>query len=273
MSVRPFRVGIALLCTAVLSVPALAQEPAQPRIEGSTMIFDGGERLDLEKQEIILQGTICLQQGPIELFACAPGGKDHESIVVLQCNPQNLHLALLALGLRDRTELGGGGPKFPGDPERPVGDRVLVEIEFERDGKTQRHRAEDLVLNMAEKKPMERAGWVFVGSAFDDEKDPETGKPTGRKLYLANRYRSLMTTYHDPTTLIDNPTIDGGDDDLFWANPERLSAPGTPCKVILRAPSPEEAAEMEKAEAAVAARAQETPKDGSGETPGEAEKR
>lgn len=247
---------IALLALAALATPALRadDEQPQPKMEGKTLVFDAGERVDLEKNEIVVQGTICLQKGPIELFACAPGGKDHESIVILQCKPQNLHLALITIGLRDKTELGGGGPQSLGDPARPVGDRVVVEVEFEKDGKTERHRAEDLILQVVENKPMDRAGWIFSGSDFAPELDPESGKPTGRKIYLANRYRSIVTTYHDPTTLIDNPTVEGGNDDLFVANPAALPAAGTAAKVYFRLPTPDEVKEMEKAEAEVAKR-------------------
>lgn len=237
------------------------ETPAQPKVEGNTLVFDGGERLDLEKQVLILQGRICLQKGPIELFACAPGGKDHESIVLLDCKPQNVHLALISLGLRDRSELGEGGPKYLGDPTRPVGDRVVVELEFEKDGKTQRVRAEDLVLNLASNQPMDRAGWVFTGSSFAPELDPETGKPTGRKVYLANRYRSLITTYHDHTTLIDNPTLDGGNDELFVANSAALPPAGTAARVFIRVPTEEEAREMERLEQEVAKRYESAPED------------
>ncbi len=243
------------LILAILLSPAIrAQEPAQPRVEGNTMIFDAGERLDLEKQELVIEGTFCLQKGPIELLACAPGGKDHESVLVLKCKPQNLHLALIALGLRDKTELGGGGPKYLGDPTRPVGDRVVVEVEFVREGRTERVRAEDLVLNGLENKSMDRAGWVFAGSSFAEEEDPETGKPTGRKVYLANRHRSLITTYHDPTSLVDNPTLEGGNDDIFYANPAVLPAPGTPAKVCFRLPTEAEIKEMGAVEASVESR-------------------
>lgn len=247
----------ALLLAALGFSPASGQDSAEPRIEGNVMIFDAGERLDLARQEIAVEATFCLQKGPIELLACAPGGKDHESILVLKCKPQNLHLALISLGLRDKTELGGGGPQVLGDAAKPVGDRVVMEVEFEHNGKKTRVRAEDLVLSYIDGKPMARAGWVFAGSSFVDESDPETGKPTGRKVYLANRYRSIVTTYHDPTTLLDNPTLEGGNDDIFGANPDVLPAPGTVATVILRLPTEAESKEMAEIEAAVDARVKE----------------
>jgi len=248
---------IAVGSTVLAQEPAPAGEEAgRTRVEGRTMIFDSGERLDLERSEIVVEGQICLKQGPIELFACAPGGKDHESVVVLRCKPQNLHLALISLGLRDRAELGGVGPKYLGDPTPPAGDLIVVEVEYELDGKVVRHRAEDLIVNVRQGRSMARAGWVFAGSSFAAEEDPETGKPTGRRIYLANRYRSIVTTYHDPTALVDNPTREGGNDDMFVANGELLPAPGTRAKVYFRLPTPEERKEMQAVAAQVEAEAE-----------------
>ena len=56
----------------------------------------GGVTLDVAKRRIEISGEICLAEGPIELLACARGGKEYESIITLDCKPSDLQAALLA---------------------------------------------------------------------------------------------------------------------------------------------------------------------------------
>jgi hypothetical protein len=49
-----------------------------------------------------------------------------------------------------------------------------------------------------------------------------------------------MTTYRDPTTLLDNPLFDAVDDSLYMANYMVLPDMGTKVRVILRGPSESE---------------------------------
>ena len=44
-------------------------------------------RIDKEKKIIELDGRICLEEGPLELFACAEGGKEYESVVAIKGDP------------------------------------------------------------------------------------------------------------------------------------------------------------------------------------------
>jgi len=183
-------------------------------------------RIDKEKKIIELDGRICLEEGPLELFACAEGGKEYESVVCIKGDPWQLHLALLLLELKP-----GGGPQYQGDPTKPFGDTVIIEIQWEQDGKTIRKRAEDLVYDTRRKAAMPHVEWVFVGSKF--EKDPD-----GNNYYVANRDRSIVTVFHDPYTVIDNPLKAGGDDTVYVVNTKAVPPKDTPVVLIIR-PAPE----------------------------------
>lgn len=213
------------------------------------VVIDQGVTLFLEEKRVEVEARVCVRRGLLELFACAEGGKDHESAVVLYAKPQSLHLALVLLGLRDKREMGGGGPQQIGDPTAPKGDRVLVFLEWvDKDGKTHRHRAEELIKDQRTEKTMPLVGWTFSGSEFVEEVDPDTKKPTGRQIYCANRERSVITTFHDPTAILDNPLTTGGDDSIYYSNEEVLPESGTRAKLIVRVPTEEELRQIEAAE-------------------------
>jgi hypothetical protein len=156
----------------------------------------------------------------------------HESVLVLDIVPYHLQVALLLLGLEP-----GGGLEYQGDPRTPTGDPVEVWVAWDRSDSTNgpsvavRHRAEDLIYNIAAKKPMQRTHWVFVGSEIVN----------GR--FMAQIEQSLITTYHDPFTILDNPLPTGGDDTLYVVNEQVVPERGTPVRVTIKAIHQEEARE------------------------------
>jgi hypothetical protein len=110
---------------------------------------------------------------------------------------------------------------------------VVVWVEWkDREGRTVRHRAEELVLNVKTKKSMEQTGWVFVGSRFVPD------ETSGKEVYAAALTGAVITTYHDPTTVLDNPAPTGEDDTLFAANQAILPPAGTPVQVVVEPEGP-----------------------------------
>ncbi len=179
----------------------------------------GSVILNRDKGEIYINGEVNMQSGMIELLACAWGGKQHESVLVLDVVPHHLQVALLLLGL----EPGERKLEYQGDPGAPEGDSLEVWVEWKQDRKTKRVRGEDLVYNISQKRAMKHTHWVFTGSVIYD----------GR--FLADEDKSIITTFHDPLTIIDNPLTTGGDDTIYEVNKELVPKVGTPVKVILKA--------------------------------------
>ena len=202
---------------------------APPLVEnlGSGRYRIGSVELDRAASEIYLTGEVNMDSGLVELFACGPRGKLHESVLRLDVSPHHLQVALLLIGLTP-----GGGVEFQGDPSIPTGDPVEIWVEWEvaadGDGEatTVRRRAEDLVYNMAADAPMARTPFVFVGSQVVDG------------VFVAEVEQSIITTYHDPYTILDNPLPTGGDDTLYAANYGVVPARGTPVRVTLKAVPP-----------------------------------
>lgn len=174
-----------------------------------------------------VSGWVNMQSGLVEVFACAPEGKMHESVVVLDCVPSGLHAGLLALGLEPGTPVEHG---TEADYKPPTGDEVIVEVRWQGpDGRLHTARAEDWIWNAEEERTMPHVAWIFTGSFMQSV----TGDPQDA-TYGADYVKSLVTTYHDPTTILENPLAQGRDDTLYYVNEKAVPAGGTPVTVMFR---------------------------------------
>jgi len=173
--------------------------------------------LDKTSQTLHLPACVNMQDGMIELVACANGGKLHESIFRVPIEPRDLQLGLLLLGLKHK-----GGVRFQGDSTLPEGDQVLIFVE--KDG--QRRRVEDYVWDRKRLAPMERTGWVFSGSKFLNGE------------FGAQLTRTLITTQHDPYTILDNPLPTGVDSDQYEVNGKVTPPVGTSVTLVIQAVRP-----------------------------------
>ena len=200
---------------------------ALPEIADRKVISRRGARLYPEERRIEVDGEICLDEGPIELLACARGGKEYESIIALDLQPSDLHMFLLALGLKPAPA--DAGPRFQGDPEHaPSGDPVNIYVRFETEDGPKTYRSEDLVWNQIDQRLMCRTHYVFLGSRFVQE--PQTG----REIYWANRELSVVTVFRDPMSVLDLPLEIGADDRAFVVNTDVVPPVGTEVTLIIK---------------------------------------
>ena len=205
------------------SWPVFAQEPdssATPPIVklSSTTYKIGNILLNIEDRVVHFPGQVNMNEGIVELLACAPGGKTHESVLVVNIIPYHLQVALLLLGLNY-----GDNIEYQGDPNTPLGDSVEVWIEWQGINQEFRVRGEDLIFNLASKKTMTHTHWIFSGSRIING------------TFMADREGSIITTYHDPHTILDNPLPGGGNDELYVVNSKLVPSKGTPVEVFVKA--------------------------------------
>lgn len=178
----------------------------------------GNITLNSRTNELLMPGKINMDKGIIELLACAPGGKVHESVLIIDIVPYHLQVSLLLLGLNY-----GGGVAFQGDSSIPKGDSVEVFVKWtDEENNTKFYRGEDLVFNLKDSSVMKKTHWVFTGSKVIDG------------LFVADAEKSLITTFHDPFTILDNPSPDGAYDDFFIVNEKIVPPKGTKVEVIIK---------------------------------------
>ncbi len=210
------RTGCLLLLLAALPVgcrllreDAARLPPPDPKPLGSVM-------LDAGRREVLVTGFVNQVSGPVELLACGPGGKTHESVLVLMVEPQDLHVALLLLGLRH-------GPPMPGvGMAPPKGDPVHLEVVWEEQGTTRTIPAELLLRDVQTRKPVRHEAWIFNGSMIE----------AGRLKALEEE--SLVTTYWDPWSLINIASDIGADDERVVVNTHAVPPLHHPVTLVIR---------------------------------------
>jgi hypothetical protein len=104
-------------------------------------------------------------------------------------------------------------------------------VEWEEGGKSWRARAEDLIYNVHTKKRMEQGAWVFTGSRFVKDRNPNTGQE--RDIYLANATGTLITTFRDPSSILDNASEFSADDTSYVVNEALIPPAGTPVRLLI----------------------------------------
>jgi hypothetical protein len=178
----------------------------------------GAVEVDPKARAIRFDGEFNMKEGGLEYAIVAHHGKLHESLLRTAISPYDLQVALVLLGMKSGRPL-----DYQGDPRAPEGDPVVISVEWQDGGKSNKARIEDLVVNMKNKKPMARMNWVFTGSKIVE----------GR--LMAQIERSLVAIFHDPAAIIDNPLPEGGDDTMWFVNTDKVPVPGTKASITIEA--------------------------------------
>lgn len=210
----PYRL-ILLLAGALLLQVGCSTVPVPPALDQSRLIRQGSVQLEPSLKCVVATGFVNMVDGPIELMACGPGGKTHESVLVLNANPVDLQAALLLIGLKPgppMKELGAGPPR---------GDPVAIWVRWQQDGSAVVRSLCELAWERQGNRTLRRAGWIFTGSTF------ENGK------FKALAEESLIANYWDPWAIINVDSPLGADDETMDANSHTLPPVNTPVTVII----------------------------------------
>ena len=199
--------------------------PIDKRFGKLTKISKNGEVwLAKDKKTIVVGGKICRQQGPLEMFACTPETKEHESIVVINGKAFEVHAGLLALGAKS-----GSPVKWDPKYEAATGEEISVEVHWlDKKGKPQMADARKWILNHKTKKPM-RVPWVFAGSEFyKDER-------TGERFYLAEGGEFVCLSNFS-TAMLDIPvkSSDLNSGLSYYANDKAVPPVKTPVRLAFK---------------------------------------
>jgi hypothetical protein len=182
----------------------------------------------LGEDRVSVPGEVILREGALEFFAVFPGGKTHESIVLLcgkrdaEGNPSpalgaTLNASLMALGLRPGTPL----RVLPGGGTRPPrGTTVHIAVEWDEDGKRVRARAEDLLWDVENGRALESGKFLYTGSFFE---------PDG---YIPDLSGDAIAVYSTVYTLIDLDDPRAVDDSKFAPCTPRIPPAGTKVDVV-----------------------------------------
>lgn len=218
--------------------PAIPDPPAPPAATPLALqeVFPG---VRLSLGVVLVEGTIAADTSAfankvayLEVIACRPDSREHESLVVTPALPSHLHAALLLAGASSGKP---GSWRVDGNDlvaEPPSGDRVLVSLRWKSlNGEHVEHSVADLVRNTrGVSLGSTPDGFVFAGSGFL--------KQLGGERYAADLSGTLvgLCTFGDepvawsrvisPEAEIQEPQ--------WTADGSKLPPPGTPVTIVLR---------------------------------------
>jgi hypothetical protein len=179
--------------------------------------------IDPRARRVVVGGEVALDRGPIEVFACPAGTKEHEAVVATRSTAQLVHVALLAIGLEP-----GHPVTFNPDYVPAAGPAVEVRVRW-RDaaGAEQEERAGEWIRNAETGRPLD-VDFIFAGSMFWT--DPLDGK----EYYQADG-GDLICVSNFPTATLDLPIESSQSNDalLFEAFEGRVPPRGTRVELIL----------------------------------------
>jgi hypothetical protein len=218
--------GVLIGIVAIVANRSLADEPKNPADPTAPLKRLSEEYpvwLDAKNKQVVMDGVVCLTRGPLEMFACTKGTKEHESVVAVPTKAFVVHAALLALGAKP-----GSPVKFDPKFTPPSGAKVDIWVYWDDEkGKQHKARAQDMVRRVKSKKAMEYP-WVFAGSGFYVDEE------TKKQYYLAEA-GDFICVSNFPSAMLDVPMESTSDNEdlLFEAFTENIPPKGTKIKLVL----------------------------------------
>ena len=223
LSLRALLLGLGVACSAAAADnPTLAQLTAPgSQIKLPGMTIHGGDQKFVE-----VDGTLSLTNGILEFIAVEPGGRDYESLFTANCKPSALQFALFLIGCES-----GPLPRLAKSGEK-TGDRLAIEVEWQRAGQPTRVPIETFLRQRKDGKTARDLQWIFTGSYF-------AKRLTGDgEIYMADSEQAHIALWWNQAVLINlggdygNPYQ--ADDQGFDVNPAPLPPEKTPIKLIFR---------------------------------------
>lgn len=208
-------------------IKAVIEAFGEPK--GATRLLpDARLWIDRAKRRVIIDGYVAIREGPLEMFACPSGTKEHESAVGLLAMSRYVHAALLAV------EATPGRPvQFHPKFRPPSGDRIAVWILWrDKAGKRHRAKAQEWICKTGTKEHL-TDDFVFAGSQW------WTDERNGQEHYSADDGDLICVSNFQSATL-DIPIESSKDNEYleFSACSDNIPPRFTPVRVVLVPISP-----------------------------------
>ncbi len=180
--------------------------------------------IDAKRKLVVIDATVVLREGLLEMFACPKGTKEHESVLAVAGKASTVHAALLALGAK-----AGSPVKFQPEYQPAKGETIEILVLWtDAAGKRHTEDARSWVREFKTKKEL-KAQWVFAGSSF-------WTNPQDNKQYYQGDTGDFICVSNFPTATLDLPlnSSQSNDDLLYEAFTEHIPPVGTPVRLVLR---------------------------------------
>jgi hypothetical protein len=184
-------------------------------------------RIDWLRMQVELSARVVLREGSLELFACSPHTREHESVVAVEGRPWHVYQALGLIGLEP------GQPVTYDDRHArwlpATGDRVEIRVRYRTPEGPHVADISDWMINAKTNQRVPPQEWVFCGS-----------RRFGQGTFGADADGTVVCVVDFSTALIGLAEPHSADNALLWvvANTEQIPPQGTQCTLLIRAAGP-----------------------------------
>lgn len=174
-------------------------------------------------RQVEVDATVVLRDKPLEVFACTPNTKEHETILRVDAAASHIYAALGLLGLEPGSPI-----QWDRQANRYVpakGDRVDVFVLVPDAKEPKCVSACRWMRNAATGEPMPDTSWVFAGSyRYDDG------------TFAADAEGVVVAVVNFSSSLLSMPESHSDDNSQLWLMPETEAIPkvGTRVTLVLR---------------------------------------
>lgn len=210
---------------------AFAEEPPPPRPvlrELAPGVFEIGKmRLDQNARTLTFPGKVNMRLGLLEYLLVTPQGSKHESLLVSDVAPSDVHLAMLLLGAKggDYTGPAVSGPidgEFLRNASKLKGDAIQISVQWKDGSADKTAPVEDWLFDLLAKKPIEHGPWTYNGSMFIEGH------------FLAQMDGAFAALVTNPSALINNPRKGSDNGEMWGVNENTVPPVDTPVAIIFK---------------------------------------
>lgn len=188
--------------------------------------FSPGVRIDWQHRTVQVDTIIALRKGMLELLACSPNTREHESILTVQARPLDIYHAMGLIGLE------------PGTPTRhdvtrqrvipATGDALDLRVRYLEGEKVRTVGVERWLLVRDGRRPPESLDWIFAGS-----------RTMSDGSFAADLDGTIACVVDFETALIALGSAHSDDNELLWldANTPAIPPLGTKCVLLIQGKS------------------------------------
>lgn len=229
-----------IAAATIFSAASLGAEPEKefsPPKEVAPGIFEiGSVRLDKNTRTVAFPAKVQMTDGLLEYLLVTPEGPVHESLLVSDAKPQDVHIAMLLLGAKgmerkennkepERIDAG-----FLAKAPKLTGDRIFLSVKWkDADGKEHTTPPERWITRkvFVTRKPTKEVAaedgpWLYTGSYFYENR------------FIAQMDGTFAALVTFPGALINNPREGSNNDQNWFANTKAVPPAGTPLEFSIK---------------------------------------
>lgn len=238
MTLLPFPSSIlrvlVILCGCAWTMKAQVAEDQKPAIEEVSpgVLRIGTVQVEQATKTVSFPAAVNMTKGLMEYLLVGRGGPTHESLLVTDTKPIELHTAMLLLGAKGSKPTPGGAEVPPPQLTKEylqhapklTGDLILLTATWkDANGNEKTGDISQWLLYTPSKKPPVNGPWLYTGSGFGAD-----------GAFLAQVEDILAGLVTNSAALINNPRK-GNDDDRAWdANPAIIPPVKTPLTLSVK---------------------------------------